>query len=192
MTLRKRTGADMAICLTSARLTIRPLLPGDLQAFAQYRAMSEVALYQSWNEYSYQDACRLYESVSGQPFATPGHWFQLALVEHEAQTLIGDLAVFFADEQQVEIGITLAPCFQGRGLGSEAVSTLLDYLFLELKKHRVTAVTDVNNLACARLLRRISFRQEAHFVDNIFFKGRWGSEYVYAMLASDWRHLRPG
>ncbi|WP_281560080.1 GNAT family protein [Thalassomonas sp. RHCl1] len=180
----------MDIHLTSSRLTIRALAPCDLHAFAQYRAMPEVALYQSWSQYSYQKACRLYEHMSQQVFATVGYWFQLALIEQDTHRLIGDLALHFVDEQQVEIGVTVAPEHQGRGLAGEAIDTLLDYLFLELKKHRVTAVTDADNQACARLLKRIGFRQEAHFVDNIFFKGAWGSEYVFAMLASDWSRLR--
>ncbi|WDD97785.1 GNAT family N-acetyltransferase [Thalassomonas actiniarum] len=178
----------MDIHLTSSRLTIRALAPGDLHAFAQYRALPEVALYQSWSQYSYQEACRLYESMSQQAFATLGYWFQLALIERDTHRLIGDLAVHFIDEQQVEIGVTVAPEYQG--LAREAIYTLLDYLFLELKKHRVTAVTDADNQACTRLLKRVGFRQEAHFVDNIFFKGVWGSEYVFAMLASDWSRLR--
>ncbi|WDE10531.1 GNAT family N-acetyltransferase [Thalassomonas haliotis] len=180
----------MDIQLTSPRLIIRALAPGDLHAFAQYRALPEVALYQSWSHYSYQDACRLYENMNRQAFASVGHWFQLALIEQDTHTLIGDLAVFFIDKRQVEIGVTLAPEYQGRGLAGEAIYALLDYLFLELKKHRVTAVTDAGNQACSRLLKGIGFRQEAHFVDNIYFKGAWGSEYVFAMLASDWSRLR--
>ncbi|WDE06834.1 GNAT family N-acetyltransferase [Thalassomonas viridans] len=182
----------MDIHLTSSRLTIRALAPCDLHAFAQYRGMAEVALYQSWSDYSYQDACRLYQQMSRQPFATPGHWFQLALVERETDMLVGDLALFFIDGQQLEIGVTISPRYQGRGLAREAVTCLLDYLFGELKKHRVTAVTDAENQACARLLKSLGFRLEAHFVDNIFFKGAWGSEYVFAMLAADWLRLRSG
>ena len=30
------------------------------------------------------------------------------------------------------------------------------------------------------------FRREAHFVENIFFKGAWGSEFSFAVLAHEW------
>jgi RimJ/RimL family protein N-acetyltransferase len=30
-------------------------------------------------------------------------------------------------------------------------------------------------------------RREAHLLENDFFNGRWGSEFVYAILASEWR-----
>ena len=52
--------------------------------------------------------------------------------------------------------------------------------------HRVIAVTDAENAAAAALLTRVGFRKEAHFRDNVFFKGAWGSEFLFAMLASEW------
>ncbi|WP_279635550.1 hypothetical protein [Corallococcus carmarthensis] len=27
---------------------------------------------------------------------------------------------------------------------------------------------------------------EGHFIENIFFKGAWGDEFQYAMLAREW------
>jgi RimJ/RimL family protein N-acetyltransferase len=36
------------------------------------------------------------------------------------------------------------------------------------------------------LLERVGMRREAHFVENVFFKGAWGSEFLLAMLAREW------
>jgi RimJ/RimL family protein N-acetyltransferase len=40
-------------------------------------------------------------------------------------------------------------------------------------------------------MERLGMRREAHFKENEFFKGEWGSEYVYAVLATEWlqRHV---
>lgn len=32
-------------------------------------------------------------------------------------------------------------------------------------------------------------RREAHLVENEWFKGRWGDEYDYALLAREWTPL---
>jgi RimJ/RimL family protein N-acetyltransferase len=50
----------------------------------------------------------------------------------------------------------------------------------------VVAVTDALNAPAARLLERVGFRREGHFIENVWFKGAWGSEYLYALLARDW------
>jgi RimJ/RimL family protein N-acetyltransferase len=50
----------------------------------------------------------------------------------------------------------------------------------------VVAITDAENLAAARLLERLELRREGTFVENIWFKGAWGSEFSYAMLHREW------
>ncbi len=32
----------------------------------------------------------------------------------------------------------------------------------------------------------ILFRLEGHFIENIFFKGKWASEFQFAMLKREW------
>jgi RimJ/RimL family protein N-acetyltransferase len=56
--------------------------------------------------------------------------------------------------------------------------------------HRVIAISDVENTASFRVLERLGFRREGHFVENLMFKGKWASEYHYAMLAREWENLR--
>lgn len=34
--------------------------------------------------------------------------------------------------------------------------------------------------------KSVGFRQEGYFIENIFFKGKWGSEYQYALLKREW------
>jgi aminoglycoside 6'-N-acetyltransferase len=50
----------------------------------------------------------------------------------------------------------------------------------------VRAICDAENLASAKLLERIGMRREGHFVENIWFKGKWGSEYWYGLLKEEW------
>ena len=72
----------------------------------------------------------------------------------------------------------------------EAVTRLLDYVFGELCKHRVFAVTDTRNVRAVRLLERLGMRREGHFIRNIWFKGSWGDEYLYALLEEEWSQSR--
>ncbi len=106
--------------------------------------------------------------------------------------MLGDCALhFLADDQQVEIGFTLAPEHQGQGLAKEAVFLLLDYVFTEMAKHRVVAIIDAENHSAEKLLLALRFRQEAHFRKNVFFKGKWSDECLFACLASEWKAQLP-
>jgi RimJ/RimL family protein N-acetyltransferase len=75
---------------------------------------------------------------------------------------------------------------QGKGYASEAVSCLLDYTFGDLGLHRVVAITDQENEPSFTLLERLGMRREDCFVQNAWFKGRWTSEYLYAVLEDEW------
>ena len=100
--------------------------------------------------------------------------------------MVGDCGLHFLDDRQVELGITLDPAHQGKGYAAEALRAVLDHLFGTLGKHRVVATTDAENAAAAALFARLGFRREAHHVKNVWFKGRWGDEFVFAMLAEEW------
>lgn len=183
----------MSLVLRSPRAVLRPFREPDLAAFADYRSDPEVARYQSWTPpFTLDDARVFLRGLQTTPFDTPGTWSQIALADPTTDALMGDCALHFQDDgRQVELGFTLARPFQGRGLMREAVTALLDHLFGPLRKHRVTALTDARNAAAHHLLDRLGFRREAHFLKNVFFKGEWGDEVLFACLAEEWLARRP-
>jgi len=174
--------------LTSARLRLRRFREADLPFFCRYRADPEIARYQSWSDFTEADGRRFFEDQCKLDPDIPGTWFQFAIELRSTGEMVGDCALhtLATDTRHAEVGFTLAlPC-QGNGYASEALACLLDYVFLTLGKHRVIAVTDTENHRAARVLERTGFRREAHFRQNVWFKGTWSDEYLYAMLREEW------
>ena len=62
---------------------------------------------------------------------------------------------------RVEIGYGLAAPSRGRGLGTVAVATLVDWLLARDDVHAVTAHVDPSNTPSVRLLRRLGFQRVA-------------------------------
>ena len=85
------------------------------------------------------------------------------------------------------------PAFAGHGYATEAVHTLLHLAFDQLGLHRVVARVDAANRPSLALASRLGMRQEAHLVENEWFKGAWSDEVDFALLASEWtaRHSAP-
>jgi len=175
--------------LETERLTLRQARADDAAAIQSYRSLPEVSKFQSWTTFDAADATRLVDDQSDLAIDTPNFWYQLVLVAKVSRSVIGDLALHFRedDHRQVEVGINLAPTEQGNGLAAEALQCVLNYLFGELGKHRVLAITDAANENAAALFRRVGFRQEGHFLDHVLFKGSYGSEYLFALLAREWQ-----
>jgi RimJ/RimL family protein N-acetyltransferase len=175
--------------LETVRLIIRHLAHSDVDPFLTYRNDPEVSKYQSWESCTKQEAIDLVQEMEATEPGTPGEWFQFAIELKQTATLIGDCGLKTdADGPQAEIGFTFSRAYQGRGFASEAVARLLDYAFGELDLHRVYAITDQENAPSVALLERLGLRREGEFVENAWFKGRWSSECLYAILRDEWLH----
>jgi len=182
--------ASMTMLLLEARrLILRSFRDTDLEPFVAYRSDPAVAEYQGWEApYPVTKAIAFIQEMKLKAPAIRGEWYQIAIELKASAEMIGDCAfhILAEDAQQAEIGATLSRQHQGNGYAAEVLTRLLDYLFGELGLHRVRAICDTQNLASAKLLGRIGMRREGHFIENIWFKGRWGSEYWYAILRDEW------
>ena len=180
----------MALYLEAARLVLRPFQDSDLESFLAYRNDPEVAKYQSWSvPYPREIAIQFVELMKMTNPNNHGEWYQVAVELKSTRELIGDVAfcTLISDEQQALMGYSLASPFWHQGYAFEAVSTLLKYLFQDRGLHRVIAECDVDNIASWKLLEKLGFRREAHLVENVYFKGKYGSEFHYALLAREWQ-----
>jgi RimJ/RimL family protein N-acetyltransferase len=173
--------------IEAGRCRLRAFRESDLPAFVKYRSDPEVARYQGWNcPYSREEARALLDKIEATPFGTKDSWCQIAVAGLRTDELLGDLAVHFLDSDQIEIGFTVAVENQRKGYAKEALAALLKRCFQDLKMHRAIAITDARNAAAAGLLAKVGFRKEAHFRRNIFFKGEWGDEFLFACLSEEW------
>lgn len=176
------------LVIESERLLIRNLKNSDLDNFHSYRSNPEVTKYQGFDVMNMAAAEAFIAGQIDKMFGEPGAWVQYAIENKETAQLIGDCAIKLDayDPRMAEIGMTIAPQHQQKGYAKEAMSAILNFLFKVKGLHRVVETVDAENIASINLLKSLNFRQEGHFIENIFFKGKWGSEFQYAMLKREW------
>jgi RimJ/RimL family protein N-acetyltransferase len=179
------------VTLVTDRLVLRRFRPADVEALAAYRSDPAVARYQSWAvPLSTEEAVELVRVFQAGDPAEPG-WFQYAIARRDEDGLIGDIGVNRHENGlQAEIGYTLARAWWGRGYAYEAVSRLLDQLFLVDRLRRVSADTDARNEASARLLDRLGFRREGLRRAHSFIKEEWTDDLLFGLLADEWPPTR--
>ena len=176
--------------LCTDRLLLRRFRPDDAPTLAAYRSVPEVARYQSWDApYPVARAREMIDGLGRLHPDTRGEWFAFAVTDPATGAVLGDVAACTAgdDPRLATLGVTFAPAAQGHGYATEAVTALLDYLLVDRGKHRVSADCDARNAASAALMERVGLRREAHHRRSAWWKGEWTDEYVYAVLAEEWR-----
>lgn len=177
--------------LETPRLILRRFQDEDLETFLVYRNHPDVARYQSWLQWSRDQAVDfLREQQSVNP-GTLGRWFQYALELKSTGGLVGDCGMCLKTEtpRTSEVGFSLAPEHQRQGLATEAVSRIVDHAFRELGVERMVAVVIRDNVPSASLLRRLGFR--SGHPEKVWFKGSWREELRFSQKREEWLASHP-
>jgi [ribosomal protein S5]-alanine N-acetyltransferase len=180
------------IDIRTPRLLIRNLKLADLTDFHIYRSNPEVTKYQGFDVMTIEQAKEFIKGQLGKEFGNAGEWVQYGIESKNTGKIVGDCAIKLNqfDARIAEIGITISHLEQRKGYAKEVLSGILSFLFDTIQIHRVVGIADAENIASIHLLKSLGFRQEGHFIENTFFKGKWGSEFQYAMLKKEWDKKR--
>ncbi len=175
--------------LKTERINIRPVSVSDKESNFIYRSDPETSKYLNLIPKTVDDV-EVFIRKCSSIIDVPGTWFQFVIIEKLNNQVIGDIGIHFLEtdpeNKQVEIGYTLDRRYRGKGYATEALTVIINYLITYLNKHRITASIDPINQASIKLIERLGFRKEAHFIESLFFHGKWVDDVVYAILAKEW------
>ncbi len=159
----------------------------------EWMSNPEVARYQLYEPRTpLQVADHIAKVAQATTLVADGDFIELGVVlpatAEERDRVIG--CIYFSlkrtDDLTAEIGWSFAVTHQGRGYATEAASAVLDFAFSDLALHRVYAELDPRNTSSVRLCERLGMRHEAHFVEDMMFKGAWANTGVYGILDREW------
>ena len=160
--------------------SLRRLRADDLGAFQTYRRIPALARFQGWSPMSDAEALDFLVEMSRAPLFVPGRWLQLGIAAPGAGVLVGDIGLHLSDDGcSGEVGFTLQPSAQRRGIATAAVREALGILFGATAATRVLGITDERNGPSLRLLERLGFVCEQR--REVVFKGEPCVERVYAL-----------
>jgi ribosomal-protein-alanine N-acetyltransferase len=137
-----------------------------------------------WGEYnpvmqmSKADLQKMYDNWSPEE-----RWF---LIEKKDGTKVGSIGHRPVGRTQ-EIGYCVLPSERKKGYCSEAVTIMVDYLFLSKDIVRVQAHTDVRNEVSQKVLEKAGFKKEGVVRKDAFFWGEWRDGCLYSILREEWK-----
>lgn len=179
--------------LVTERLSLRPFTRGDVDAVFAYRRLEAVARYLFDGPMSHESCTEVVAQRTCQiNLVEEGDRIVLAIDRQSDGQLLGEVSLILrnAVSRQAELGYILHPDHQGHGYATEAARALIDLAFTRYSLHRVYACCASANVASYRVMERLGMRREAHLRENIFVKGAWEEELVYAVLEQEWETVR--
>lgn len=144
--------------LETERLYLRQLQLDDASRMSEYRNKSEVAQYQSWKTYSYDDAMRrIHQCMLLKSLNQPKSDYHLAIVHKTQNLLIGDLFVEILNARVFVLGYTLDSDYWSKGYASEIVEAFCDYMKSEFHFKKVVCYVYYDNKRSKNLLKKLHF-----------------------------------
>ena len=181
--------------LRTTRLVLRAMTSGDVDDIHAYQSRADVCRYLPFAPRTREEVAeKVAAYATARTLTGDGDFWELAIERaSEAGRVIGDVyfTITSAANATGEIGWTMHPGFAGRGYMTEAAGAVLDVAFGQLGLHRVHARLDPRNDASVALCKRLGMREEACFVEDVWFKDAWGDTTIYAILDREWTARTP-
>ncbi len=113
----------------------------------------------------------------------------LAIEEKKTEDFVGLLRSDEWDRinRSVRIGVDVAPGHRGKGYGTEAFLTFIDYLFEQQNFHRIWFLVSEANDQARKLYEKVGFKQEGKQREAIFRDGKYWDYISMSLLEAEWR-----
>lgn len=190
----KTAGTGDELRLDTERLRLREFNEDDWDPVLAYQRDPRYLRYYPWEDRTPEDARAFVEMFLNWRQEQPRHRFQLAITLKECGVLIGNCGLRRkpGNDWEADLGYELDPNHWGHGYATEAAGAMVKFGFGELALERISSWCIGDNIASARVLERLGFRQEGLLRRNEYFKGRWWDTLLYAQLRYEWDSLRQG
>ena len=171
--------------LTTSRLTLRRVRPGDINEIFFLRSDERVLTYLGKAPAASQDEALDFIHTINQ-LEDNNDAVTWGLTLHHQDLLVGTICYWNITKQhyRAELGYALHPALQGKGYMQEALLQVLAYGFGVMKLHSVEARVDPHNQPSIQLLERNHFTREGFFKEDYFYDGKFLDTAVYSLLAS--------
>jgi RimJ/RimL family protein N-acetyltransferase len=179
--------------IPTERLILRLQTDADIDAVHSWQSRADVCEYLLHEPRDRETvAARIAEHSRHTRLEANGDYLQLAVERRSDARVIGEMyfTVDNAAYSTLEIGWVFHPDVARHGYAVESALALLALGFTTMGAHRIVASLTPENTASVRLCLRLGMREEAHFVEDMFIKGRWEDTGVYAILDREWSARR--
>ncbi len=194
--LRRQTSDAAAPLLEGPRVVLRPPRMDDWAGWAELRGESRDFLT-PWEPAWPRDALgqtafrrRLRQM---QRERSAGEAYGLFVTSAESGAVLGGITVSDIRRgvaQTATLGYWMGARHARQGYMTEAIATLLPFVFVTLGLHRLEAACVPQNEPSRRLLEKSGFRQEGLARAYLKIDGQWRDHLLFAQLESEWRNRR--
>ena len=172
--------------LTGQSITLQQMTATDLEAFIAIE--SEITSLLLANDeipfpQTVEDHTAFFNSISGKK-----EEYFFGIYEKASQQLIGSCGVYAVNWQNstCSVGISIGKEWHGKGYGTDAMKTLIDFIFQYIAVQKIKLQVFSFNPAAIRSYEKCGFTKEGILRQEIFRFGTFHDVVLFGLLRSDW------
>lgn len=174
--------------LSGKLVNLRAVEPSDYSLICRWLNEMDVMLYwgRPGNTVSLEEVAR-----AEQAQAVRGNSRKYIIETHEGRP-IGQIDYYDLDWQNRSAWVSILvgeSKYWGGGYGTNAMHTLLSYLFRQLGLHRVTLTAHESNARALRSYEKNGFVREGTLRDWAYFDGQWENGVIMSVLSRDFEKI---
>lgn len=168
--------------IKTQRLYLRQFKEDDQEKVFRGLSHPEVIKYYGVTYKSFEETGTQMDWFSKLEETGTGIWW--AICSGENNNFYGAIGInnLNTEHKKAEIGYWLLPEFWGKGIIKEAAEEVLNYVFDQLKLHRIEAFVETENSNSEKLLQKLGFKYEGTLVDSEIKNNRYISVKIFARL----------
>lgn len=177
--------------LNGSQIFLREFSTDDLDEVVAVVGDDRVTESLSFDTRSRKEATEMLNGILGRAKQEPRSEYYLAVSTLD-NCVVGFARLGLNGVQAAKLGCAIAAECWGRGYAIDAVGTLVNFGFRELKLHRISAAMGPGNTASIAIVRRLGMTYEGRIRDHVYTNGQWRDSLLYSVLADEWLATEPG
>lgn len=174
--------------IVTDRLILRRFIPEDAcNMFKNWANDSDVTKFLTWKPHG---NIKVTNKIIGQWIDEYGNknYYNWAIELKEIGEVIGNISVvnLYENYQSCEIGYCMSKKYWKKGIMTESLKAVIDYLFSEVGFNRIEARHDTNNIASGKVMIKSGMKYEGTLRQVKIRDKEFYSLVVNAILKNDW------
>ena len=176
------------VCLESRRLLLRPFTMQDASAmFLNWASDSEVTAFLTWPAHASVEVTEAVLKDWTAQYADK-KYYKWAIVLKDLGQPIGSITVNNVIDDNLKmahVGYCIGRAWWGKGITTEAMQTVMDFLFDEVGVNRVESLHNTRNGASGAVMRKCGMKFEGIHRQADWSNAGLGDAAYYALLAQE-------
>jgi ribosomal-protein-alanine N-acetyltransferase len=171
--------------LTTARLLLRQILPGDINDV--FRGLSHPAVIKHYGvSFSSLEATQVQmDWYANMIKDDSGRCWAICSADNQVFYGVVTLVFWKKEHRKAETGYWIFPGYWGQGIVSEALEKVINYGFTQMNLHRISAESEDDNGGSIGVLKKLGFTYEGTMKECEIKEGRFINLDLYAKLRRD-------